>query len=129
MPLPRKLRIAHPSLGGAFLVVVIRAYRRLRQRVDVPPLCLFSTSCSAHVEGVARTDGMLAALGAMRGRLAACRPGYRIVLDGTVWWVECIDGSRIPSGQASSLVKEEARQLGDAGEKPGPCAAEVDTLR
>lgn len=129
MPLPRKLRIAHPSLGGVFLIIVIRTYRRLRQRVDVPPLCLFSTSCSAHVEGVARTDGLLAALRAMRARLAACRPGYRIVHDGSVWWVECIDGSRILAGQASSLVKEEARQMGDPNERRGPRAEEVDTFR
>lgn len=126
MSLPQKPPVPHYSFG-VLLVLLIRVYRRLRQRAKIPPLCLYSTSCSEHVEEVAHADGLLAALRAVRGRLAACRPGYRIVHDGTVWWVECIDGSRISSEQASSLVKEEARRMGGAGETSPPNAAEVDT--
>lgn len=58
------------------IVGIIGAYQRhLSPRLS--RRCLFAESCSAHVARVLLTDGTLAGLKALLGRLRRCRPGYQ----------------------------------------------------
>lgn len=59
------------------LIWIIDIYRRFAP-AWIRNRCIFEESCSAHVRRVAVSEGAAAALGALRLRMARCRPGYRM---------------------------------------------------
>jgi uncharacterized protein len=91
------------------LIAAIHAYRLMAQPITRSRSCLYNTSCSRHVERVARDAGFLAAVAAMRQRFSACRPGYTFEYDDAGWWIVCKDGQRIQSSEVSSALVVEAK--------------------
>lgn len=94
---------------ACILIVTIRVYRLIFSRITRVRSCLFDTSCSRHVEQVARESGFRAAVTAMRLRLSACRPGYSFEYDSAEWWITCRDGQRIRSIDVSPVLVAEAK--------------------
>jgi|ERR1035437_4482777 putative component of membrane protein insertase Oxa1/YidC/SpoIIIJ protein YidD len=93
------------------LIRAIHIYRQLMSETKRRH-CLFRQSCSHHVEFVARDKGTWAALGALRARVRACRPGYAFVVDAAShsWVMVCRDGSK----HRPETLAESARQEGEA---------------
>jgi putative component of membrane protein insertase Oxa1/YidC/SpoIIIJ protein YidD len=79
--------------------------------------CLFSESCSKHVERIIREKGMRAGISSFRERLRQCRGGYKYLYceqsDG--YCLVCADGTRF---QASSLSNILLGQLNGVFEVP-----------
>ena len=100
------------DLGFSRLVIgLIHVYRRLIKK-SWKRRCLFRESCSQYVERVAHDEGSWAALGALWGRVRACRPGYSFVVEAATltWVMECRDGSR----HKPETLAESTRQEGAA---------------
>lgn len=98
--------IRRPS--ASMLICFIAIYRIVAARIPRSRQCLYSISCSRHVEGIARDSGYRPAWRAMRIRLAACRPGYAFHFETNTWFALCVDGSMIPETEASEVVRKEA---------------------
>lgn len=99
------------SRSGWPLVVAVRLYRSTVGRLPRRASCLFATTCSRHVEDVARTHGLRAGARECRARLAACRPGYAFEFDDHDWRILGADGSIHRSVELSEIVHREAAQL------------------
>ena len=94
---------------ASLFVAAIHLYRLISRHFPRDRSCLYSTSCSRHVERVARERGFSEAVAAMRLRFSACRPGYAFEYDDVQWWIVCQDNQRIPAAEASPPLVEEAK--------------------
>ena len=79
--------------------------------------CLFSESCSTHVERITRVNGIRAGIASFRERFRQCRGGYRYLdceqSDG--YCLVCADGTRF---QASALSNALLSRLNGVFEVP-----------
>lgn len=104
------------------MIGAIRAYRLGARITGFNRNCLFDVSCSRHVEAIAREQGALAAIRAMRARFANCRPGYSFEFGEHSWRVECVAGMRLEQAQASVHLHREAALLQSVLQRQGPAA-------
>lgn len=89
------------------LIALIKLYRIVATPLRGRSRCLFAVSCSRHVENVVREKGVRAGIAAAGERFAACRPGYSFRIDGIGWSIECRNGTRIESLDASAILRGE----------------------
>lgn len=97
--------------SGYAFILAIRCYRATLARIPRRSSCLFSPSCSNHVEHELRVAGARAGVRAAKHRLAACRPGYVFEFDEAAWWIRCVDGSEHRPDDLSPAVHAEAEVL------------------
>jgi putative component of membrane protein insertase Oxa1/YidC/SpoIIIJ protein YidD len=93
---------------ACLLIAAIHGYRAVKRLLPRRGQCLFAVSCSRHVELVARTQGLRAALTAARRRLAACRPGYHFEYQNDGWRLVCRNGAIIGQADAAPGLAAEA---------------------
>ena len=82
-------------------MALIRAYWWLWPRSSRRS-CLYRESCSRHVYRIARLEGGLAGLAALRRRVKTCRAGYVVIVSDGLFRVRLADGSVLQQCDASS---------------------------
>ena len=63
--------------------------------------CLYRESCSRYVYRMAREEGLVGGLRALRARYRTCRPGYGILSRYGETWLVLADGSILSASEAS----------------------------
>ena len=66
--------------------------------------CLYRESCSRYVYRIAKEEGLVDGLRALRERSRTCRPGYGVVRHGGEAWLVLADGSVLSGGEASATA-------------------------